>query len=598
MDANQSRRRTDLAPSLESSTRLDIDNTLPYRGKELGNNSIRLIEIQPAARESDPVICTLSEVTFGSRPKFEALSYMWGTEKADDAITLNDLPFEVGRNLLDALLFLRSQVVSEKACQLFWIDAICINQSDVKERNRQLRVMDQIYFRASTVVVWLGSKSAEFQIEMMGELKPKEGETGEEGSPQGAKSIQQKMVRYLRTDPYWDRLWILQEIGRAKKLRVCFGNESSSWEHFMHLIAMHNSDGENGPLRLDRLLRQEKYNDSHTLKRLLEEHREAKCLEPRDKVYGLVGLASDAAAFPMDYSKSLHEVWKDTMVFMNHWGLFKDEAQILPIGALVKSLLMANHGDPLSQISKKHEDQVDSTQLLDDPNSSLVFNLQAVPLGCIACVGPSASDIVSRPNEATEWRIAIQRLFQADELAAAHREYDKLLNALLESDESEIEKTCFNRPSPVVWKDKTDHYHSPTSVEEYIERVWRYSTGTAKFQWPQNPPQATDRLAPVQPRLYLAKKIQDHTPRKMGVASGLVQRNDLICWVRSSRRAILVRVVEKDSQRHLRVFGTALATEDMCGSMPGCDYAERWRSLEYEWRTSIQIDADTIFMLL
>jgi hypothetical protein len=73
----------------------------------------------------------------------------------------------------------------------------------------------------------------------------------------------------------------------------------------MDFIAMHNSDGSTGPLRLDRLLRQEKYNDSHTLKRLLEEHREAKCAEPRDKVYGLVGLASDAAQFPMDYSKSL-----------------------------------------------------------------------------------------------------------------------------------------------------------------------------------------------------------------------------------------------------------------------------------------------------
>ncbi len=73
------------------------------------------------------MVCTLSEVTFGSRPKFEALSYMWVTE-ANDAITLNDLPFEVGRNLPDAILFLRQRVASGKARQPFWIDAICINQ--------------------------------------------------------------------------------------------------------------------------------------------------------------------------------------------------------------------------------------------------------------------------------------------------------------------------------------------------------------------------------------------------------------------------------------------------------------------------------------
>jgi hypothetical protein len=562
---------------------------------------LRLVEIQPAARESDPVVCTLTEVTFGSRPKFEALSYMWGTEKANDAITLNGLPFEVGRNLLDALLFLRSRVVSEKSCQLFWIDAICINQSDVEERNRQLRIMDHIYLRAGTVVVWLGSKYAEFQREMIGELKPEEGEKPEGDSPQGGNSTQQKMVRYLRTDPYWDRLWILQEIGRAKKLRVCFGNESSSWERFMDLVALHNSDGTTGPLRLNRLLRQEKYNDSHTLKRLLEEHREAKCSEPRDKVYGLIGLTSDAADFPMDYSKSLYEVWNDTMVFMNMRGLFKEDSQILPIGALVKSLLMVNHSDPLSQLSKEHEDQVhiDSTQLIDNPNSPLVFSLQAVLLGCIVCVGPSASDIVSKPNEATKWRIAIQKLFPADELGSAHQEYDQLLYALLESNESEIETTCFNRPSPVIWEERSGSGKFPPSTRDYIKEV-QIRTGATGFQWRQIPPQVTDRLAPVQPRLYLAKTSRGRTLRKMGVASGLVQQSDVVFWVRSSRRALLVRVVEemRTNKSKMRVFGTALATEDMCGSTPDNDYAQRWRSLESEWTTKVQIDAGTIFMLL
>ncbi|SPO07582.1 uncharacterized protein DNG_10277 [Cephalotrichum gorgonifer] len=449
MSANQSRRRTDPGPSPVSSSRPKIDKTLPYQGRELDENSIRLVEIQPAADERDPLVCTLREVTFGSRPKFEALSYMWGIEKSDHAITLNELPFDVGPNLLDALFFLRRQVASGKARQPFWIDAICINQSDVEERNRQLRIMDQIYFRAVMVVVWLGSRYTEFTREPVGVLVPEDGEKDEEGSSESGDSIQKKMVRLLRTDPYWYRLWILQEIGRANRLRVCYGDESFPWEHFMHLITMHNSDGNTGPLRLDRLLRQEKYHDSHTLKRLIEEHRGAKCSEPRDKVYGLVGLASDAVQFPMDYNKSLYDVWKDTMVFMNQWHLFKDESQIVLIGALVKSALMDNHSDPLSQISVEHEDQSDPTQLLEDRDSPLVFCLKAVPLGSIIHVGPLASDIVSRPNEASAWRLAIQGLFLGNELGEANREHDILLRTLLESDESEIEMKCFNRPSTV-----------------------------------------------------------------------------------------------------------------------------------------------------
>ncbi|KAL5090227.1 hypothetical protein Trisim1_004747 [Trichoderma cf. simile WF8] len=592
MSANQSRRRTDLGSSLEGSTKPKTDNRLPYQGGELDKNSLRLVEIQPAAHESDPVVCTLSEVTFGSRPKFEALSYMWGTEKADDAITLNGHPFEVGKNLLDALHFLRSQAMSKKTCQLFWIDAICINQSDVEERNRQVRIMDQIYFRADTVVVWLGSKYTEFQNEIIDELKLEKSERPGEDSSQSINNAQQKMVRHLRTDPYWDRLWILQEIGRAKKLRICFGNNTFSWEHFMRLITMHNSDGATGPLRLNRLLREEKYNDSHTLKRLLEENREAKCSEPRDKVYGLIGLASDAGEFPIDYKKSLYEVWKDTMEFMNKWNLFKDESQILPMGTLVKSLLMANHSDPLSQLSKEHKDQVDSTQLIDNPKNPLVFRLKAAAIGCIVCVGPSPSDVVSGPDEATRWRTATQRLFPADELGSAHQEYDKLLHALLESDESEIEKACFNRPSPVVWEQGNTlgwQSHNLESVQDYFRWVHQV-TKTTTFKWKQKPQEVTDRLAPVQPRLYLAKD-GNRTQRKMGLASSLVQQNDVVFRVPSAKRALLVRVVQEEkSKSKARVVGTALTTKDMCSSTPDNDYTG--------WTTTVHLDAGTLFMLL
>jgi hypothetical protein len=69
-----------------------------------------------------------------------------------------------------------------------------------------------------------------------------------------------------------------------------------------------------GPMILERE-RQEKYAGGHTLRKLLENHQHAVCKDPRDKIYGFVGLATDARGFPMDYQKSLLEVWKDTMVF-------------------------------------------------------------------------------------------------------------------------------------------------------------------------------------------------------------------------------------------------------------------------------------------
>jgi Heterokaryon incompatibility protein (HET) len=40
--------------------------------------------------------------------------------------------------------------------RLLWVDAICINQGDIIERSRQVRIMRDIYANAKTVVVWLG----------------------------------------------------------------------------------------------------------------------------------------------------------------------------------------------------------------------------------------------------------------------------------------------------------------------------------------------------------------------------------------------------------------------------------------------------------
>jgi hypothetical protein len=412
-------------------------------------------------------------------------------------------------------------------------------------------------------------------------------------------SRQQELVRYLRTDPYWGRLWILQEIGSARKLQVCFGEQAMSWANFIQFLTMHNSDGKDGPLRLNRLLREERYEGSHTLKRLLEEHKDAQCFEPRDKVYGLVGLATDAAGFPMDYTKSLYEVWKDTMEFMNSEKLFTDKSQIVPTGRLVKSLLMANNADPLSQVMKEHGiNQADSTQLITDPQSHHSFCLEAVPLGCIIHIGPSASEMVSSPKKVSAWRGAIQQLFPAAELGHARWEHDELLNALLGSDESEVEKMCFNRPSTVTWQEDSGYDLRRAPVQSYI--IGARGGVSSASQLPETPQQAPDRLAPVQPRLYLVRSNAGRTARKMGVASRLVQPHDLVCGVRSSRRALLVRVVEVGEWKaSVRVFATALATEDLCGTGGECDFEKRWTSLRRESDSlDVHVDAGTIFMLL
>jgi Heterokaryon incompatibility protein (HET) len=44
----------------------------------------------------------------------------------------------------------------EKQERQFWIDALCINQEDVSERNHQVRMIGKIYSQAQGIVAWLG----------------------------------------------------------------------------------------------------------------------------------------------------------------------------------------------------------------------------------------------------------------------------------------------------------------------------------------------------------------------------------------------------------------------------------------------------------
>ena len=82
---------------------------------------------------------------------YEALSYVWGDGSEKTPIQINGSTLEVGTNLRLALFNLREP----NKPRTLWIDAICINQDDISERNQQVTIMGDIYSRARRTVVWL-----------------------------------------------------------------------------------------------------------------------------------------------------------------------------------------------------------------------------------------------------------------------------------------------------------------------------------------------------------------------------------------------------------------------------------------------------------
>jgi Heterokaryon incompatibility protein (HET) len=149
----------------------------------LGPTEMRLLSLH-SGREEEPIRCSLRhaelridqrlvwkdlilhklETDFTLRkikkrlkpsrqPKFEAFSYCWGPAELYKSIEVNGQQVPVRRNLWWALWHLRHGVYGMR--RTLWIDALCINQNDLIERNAQVSIVGSIYSTASRVLIWL-----------------------------------------------------------------------------------------------------------------------------------------------------------------------------------------------------------------------------------------------------------------------------------------------------------------------------------------------------------------------------------------------------------------------------------------------------------
>jgi Heterokaryon incompatibility protein (HET) len=199
---------------------------------------VRFLRLLPGERET-PVSCTLSVASIVDARDYEALSYVWGDPKVTRPISLDGREFPVTINLESALQSLRH----EDRERVMWIDAICINQQDVQERNNQVQQMGEIYANAQNVVVWLGPLNEDLDkaIDQILEL----------GQAEHLSAIHkykicahEKFIDHRPEDPermfeplnafiecgWFHRTWVVQEVALAREARLYCGDRHLSWD--------------------------------------------------------------------------------------------------------------------------------------------------------------------------------------------------------------------------------------------------------------------------------------------------------------------------------------------------------------------------------
>lgn len=307
---------------------------------ELASDEIRLLHLHVGSRTEPISTSLLYKNQKDVDIQYHALSYVWGSPLNPVKITCDGQPLLITQNLHKALIQLRDNEVTDP----IWIDAICIDQSNLDERTRQVRMMRQIYSQAEMVHIWLGEATADTErgvhfIHSLAEMVEKnlisdpsyssfnESDVPPDNDPAW------KPAADILSRQWFERMWVIQErtVARAcvylcgpykissDTLNSLTKNHQFVWELQHSLLANkpQNIDGTMVYLGfLSPFMARFHTDKGLTLGEWLCWTSGHKATDPRDRIFALIGLTTDTPTTFIDYRKDLRQVLIDVGVWL------------------------------------------------------------------------------------------------------------------------------------------------------------------------------------------------------------------------------------------------------------------------------------------
>lgn len=131
---------TSQAPQPSASKAAFSSDCFEHTPLDTTSNSIRLLRILPDLSNTGLLQCEIWHATTDA--EYTCLSYVWGAEANQETILINGKRLDCRKNLWDFLSVARIKHTS--GVKAFWIDAVCIDQTRISERNHQVRQMGDI----------------------------------------------------------------------------------------------------------------------------------------------------------------------------------------------------------------------------------------------------------------------------------------------------------------------------------------------------------------------------------------------------------------------------------------------------------------------
>ena len=270
------------------------DDKFRYQALDSEKREIRLCSFTELAEASENLTATLQAFELHHSPPYTALSYEWGDATGNASVLLGGAKLAIRQNLAK---FLTTLLRLDFHDTYFWIDQICIDQDSIVERNHQVRLMSEIYSNAEEVIAWISDALPDPRRRHL------------------------KFKTELTLASYWRRLWIAQELLLARNIRACGFSGIVEWdqivswalpgrlpspEAILNLLGEEFWWAESGPgfkfWNFVFLRHLGSVAFPLSLVQAINKFSESECSNPRDKIYGLLGLVIPEQRIEVDYN--------------------------------------------------------------------------------------------------------------------------------------------------------------------------------------------------------------------------------------------------------------------------------------------------------
>ncbi|KAK3661741.1 hypothetical protein LTR56_000232 [Elasticomyces elasticus] len=324
-----------LHPSVDRSGEEDLlydaDNRWTHR------KNARLLNILPNSGDGSLRLRLLAVDLRTMERQYDAVSYMWGPDVLDNehVAYINGHPVFLRRNIWSFLMHCRDTGFAVKhhynLCMyrrsLFLtyikpichcgIDAICIDQANTRERNDQVQQMRKIFSYARFVLIWLGEVSQDISLSTT-ECAAFERQASRKD--QHGFNVYDKNHEVLRVihHPYWQRLWIVQEVRLASVAFVVSGVKLLNVVFIASiaetLLATRKARSPAVERELQYVLTACRI-DNLSLSSLVDLCSKHHCSEIRDHIFALIGLVEVRTQFRVDYGLSPAHLVRRTLKY-------------------------------------------------------------------------------------------------------------------------------------------------------------------------------------------------------------------------------------------------------------------------------------------